>query len=64
MMTLKEALKHFENKSALAKALGISKQAVNNWAEDGPIPEARELKLRYEILPSRPKGKGKASTAA
>jgi DNA-binding XRE family transcriptional regulator len=50
-MTLREALKHFKTKSELAAALDISKQAVSSWPLDEPIPEARELKLRYEILP-------------
>lgn len=50
-MTLNEALKHFETKTALADALGISRQAVNNWDEQN-IPEAQALKLQYEIIPA------------
>ena len=50
-MTLNEALAHFKTKTALAKALGITKQAVSRWEEDKPIPELYEMKLRYKILP-------------
>ena len=52
MLQLKEILPHFDGKkSKLAEALQITKQAVSSWDEDGFIPEAQELKLRYEILP-------------
>lgn len=52
MMTLNEILPHFGGKKAeLAKALNISKQAVSRWDPNKPIPEARALKLKHEILP-------------
>ena len=62
-MTLREALEALgtTNKSELARALGIKKQAVNNWDMDKPIPELREKQLKYEILPSI---KQKQDTAA
>lgn len=53
MMTLKQALEHFEGKADLARALGVSRQAISNWDEDKPIPGFRELQLKYEILPSK-----------
>lgn len=49
-MTIDEALKHFESKSALAKALGITRQAVSYWGET--IPEGKALRLKYEIIPN------------
>ena len=52
MMKLSDALGYFEgNKSKLAAALGITKQAVGKWSLDEPIPELREKQLRYEIIP-------------
>ena len=38
------------NQAALAKDLGISRQAVHKLP-DGPVPEVWELKLRYELKP-------------
>lgn len=50
-MTKQEALALFNNNgSALARALGISKQAVSHWPEDR-VPEAQELKIRYRLIP-------------
>lgn len=52
-MTKREALELFSNSpTKLANALGISRQAVHRWPDDGPIPELQELKLRHEIIPS------------
>lgn len=51
-MTLIDALKIFKTRVALAKALGITKQAVSAWEEDKPIPENHSLKLKYEIIPN------------
>lgn len=52
MITLAEILPHFDgNRAALARALGITRQAINAWPVDGPIPERQELRLRYEVLP-------------
>ncbi len=60
-MTLKEALKHFDTKADLARALGISKQAVNRWDMEDQIPELRALTLKHEILPSLKKPKTKTA---
>lgn len=38
------------SQAALARALGVSRQAVHKQPE-GPIPELWELKLRYELRP-------------
>ena len=59
-MTLSEILPLFDGrKSELAKALGISKQAVSGWPDDAPIPEKQELRLRYEIIPAMTSSKRK-----
>ena len=39
------------NQSRLAAALKITSSAVSQWAEDKPIPEVHELKLRYVLHP-------------
>lgn len=38
------------SQAELARALGISRQAVGKWP-DGPIKEGWALKLRYELRP-------------
>lgn len=38
------------NQAALAKALGITRQAVNAWPS-GPIDERHALKLRFVLKP-------------
>jgi transposase-like protein len=38
------------NASALARALGITPQAVYQW-DDGPIDEGHALKLRFVLKP-------------
>lgn len=35
----------------LAEALGLSKQAVSDWADGAPIPKEHDLRLRYELKP-------------
>lgn len=58
MMTKEQALKHFNgNQAALARELGIERQAVWKWPDGEPIPELREKQLRYEILPKLKKQK-------
>ncbi|WP_036114506.1 MULTISPECIES: hypothetical protein [Luteibacter] len=37
--------------SQLARLLGVSRSAVAQWADDQPIPEKQELRLRYELRP-------------
>lgn len=38
------------NASELARALGITPQAIYQWP-DGPIPEVHALKLRFVLRP-------------
>jgi len=53
MLILEQVLPFFGNKKAqLADALGISRQAINNWKLDEAIPEKHELKIRHELLPN------------
>ena len=63
-MTLDEALEPFNNnKARLARALGISKQAITKWDPD-EIPNERALELKYEILPKIKREQEEAETAA
>lgn len=52
-MTKRELLElHFDNTPAdLAKAMCVTKQAVNGWPMDGDIPKYRELLWRKSIRP-------------
>jgi len=51
MLNINQVLPHFcSKKTQLARALGISKQAVTKWP-GGVLPELQELKIRYELLP-------------
>ena len=34
-----------------AKALGITKGAVSQWAEEDPIPDGHAYKIIYELCP-------------
>jgi DNA-binding XRE family transcriptional regulator len=50
-MKVKDVLPYFGNrKTALAEALGVSKQAVSKWGNDD-IPALHEMVIRYELLP-------------
>ena len=40
-------IKIFGNQSALARALGISSNAVSKWVAQGYIPPARALEVYY-----------------
>ncbi|MCX4186747.1 Cro/CI family transcriptional regulator [Methylophaga sp. OBS4] len=42
-MTKDQAIKHFGGASKLANALGITKQAVNNWDD---IPDVRQYQIQ------------------
>lgn len=46
-MTYSQLVKHFGSGSAAARALGFSKQRVNNWRRDG-IPLG--IQARIQIL--------------
>jgi len=52
-ITKEEAISLYSTPAALAKALGIQRQAVNGWEQGKPIPERQYLKLRYELKPER-----------
>ncbi len=47
-MRKREAIEQFGSGAALAKALGITKQAVSQWPEE-KIPEKQELRIRYVL---------------
>jgi DNA-binding transcriptional regulator YdaS (Cro superfamily) len=45
-MTITEVLDHYGGVAPLAKALGISYQAVNQWVEKGQVPEGRQWQIQ------------------
>ena len=45
--------------SQLARALGVTPQAINDWAEGENIPHVRYMQLRYELYPTRFTSTGK-----
>lgn len=47
-MKKREAIDQFGSAVALARALGITKQAVSQWSEE-KIPEKQELRIRYVL---------------
>ena len=51
MITKRKLLDHYKSQVAIAELFGISKQAVSAWPLDEPIPEAQELRLKYELAP-------------
>ena len=48
-MTLSEALSYFKNKSALARAIGVHPNTVQNWDVRGGIPQLRQMQIELEI---------------
>lgn len=53
-LTKSEILERLNIKPAeLARMLGITRQSVQTWADDQPIPLARELMLTHVIHPER-----------
>lgn len=50
-ITKEEAIAMFRTQAALARALGIGRQAVNQWKDGQPIPERQALKIRYQLRP-------------
>lgn len=46
-----EAVAMFRTKAALARALGIERQAISQWPDNKPIPEKQALKIRYQLRP-------------
>jgi len=47
-MLTKDVVAHFKTKVAVAKALGISKQAINEWGEEVPIGRQYQLEVVTE----------------
>ena len=47
-MTYQEAVSHFKTKYQMAKALGLTRQAVQHWSKnlDKPIPELRAYQIK------------------
>ena len=52
-MTYQEAVSYFKTKYQMAKALGLTRQAVQHWSKnlDKPIPELRAYQIK-DILVS------------
>lgn len=48
-----DAIALFGTQSALANALGITRQAVCQWPDREPIPQEHALRLKYEIKPKK-----------
>lgn len=46
-MTPKQALDHFGNQAAIAKAVGISQPSVFLWFKHGRIPDLAQLKIEH-----------------
>ena len=42
-MTFEQVVKHFGSQVKAARALGFSRQAVNQWKEDGIKPRTQEF---------------------
>lgn len=62
-ITKAEAIAAYDgNASQLARALGISPQAIYQWP-DGEIAESHDLKLRYVLKPGFVWGSDKARAA-
>lgn len=45
-MTVHEVIHHFDGIPGVAKALGISYQAVQQWADKGRVPMGRQWELQ------------------
>ena len=43
-----DVLQHFDSKTALAKALGLTRQAITNMDMSAPLSRVHYLTLRYE----------------
>jgi len=53
-----EVIKHFDNsQSSLAEAVGVTRQAVNQWFKQNEIPLLRIYQIK-EILDSRDANEG------
>jgi len=47
-MTIEETIKHFGSITALASALGVSRQTIYLWQKKGSIPFARQAQIELE----------------
>ncbi len=45
-MNLAKVIKHFGGKAGLAKSLGLSYQAVQQWEENNKIPHGRQYQIQ------------------
>lgn len=45
-MTVDQVIEHFDGISNVAKALGISYQAVREWKTNGDVPEGRQWQIQ------------------
>jgi DNA-binding transcriptional regulator YdaS (Cro superfamily) len=45
MITIDSIIEHFGNPSALAKALGVTSQVVNNWKKRERVPAGRAKEI-------------------
>lgn len=50
-MLKSDALSLFRNASDMASNLGVTRSAVSQWPNNGHIPEAAYLKIRYVLHP-------------
>ena len=50
-MKKQEAVDIFGSQNKLAKALGLTRQAVGRWDWENPIPAKHALRIRYELKP-------------
>lgn len=62
-MTLDQAVEHFGSRAALARAVGVSPQAVQQWGETGRIPRGRQFQIEV-ITRGELKADRKADEAA
>lgn len=52
MLTKEQAIGLFGTRGALQKALGLrSHAAISMWKAGEAIPEAHELRIRYQLMP-------------
>jgi len=47
-MTIEETIKHFGSVTALASAIGVTRQTIYLWQKKGAIPFARQAQIELE----------------
>lgn len=45
MSMFEQVVQHFGNKARLAEAIGVTRQAVNSWKNDGFIPAGSAVEI-------------------